>query len=432
MKSYPQEGLARSLAQRLGGFTTVRVEGNGVHWHVNAGSAGERTVRIDCFHYDAGVSALMMGINPANARSGQQNVPSSAPRSGAEYFTQLFEGEESVADGRTSELARVEVAVQAWLEGRTLTEIEAIAPYVDERGRLMRSIAESIDPALRVDLGQDPTYDLWVYGDGRSCRVRNGQTKPVCTFWIGGAQVAMGEEKIDIASAVHAWLLEDTSIGALPERAAGVVLGRHAAVLELDPAKWHWLHVQERIGESDDVLTPLGPLLERLAESPVATRFYSYSSLNRFCFSASSHYPWVHENLPVVAPASGGRVFVDDVAYGVDEAVSAIEKRLEDVEVSPFFGSAADHDFRLLETALERTGSVWRPELRQSAQWYEVIGHGSGGRVCKVQGLDVKFVDGETATRAQFRTVDDLADALLKFCEHHIPLAEVISDGEAG
>src|SRR5207249_36169 len=97
----------------------------------------------------------------------------------------------------------------------------------------------------------------------------------------------------------------------LPTRAPGVELERHAEVLEQDPARWHWLHVRDRIADPDDVLASLHDLIEKLGASPLATTFYSYSSLNRFCFSASSHYPWVGERLPVVAPAGDGVYMVD-------------------------------------------------------------------------------------------------------------------------
>jgi hypothetical protein len=105
-------------------------------------------------------------------------------------------------------------------------------------------------------------------------------------------------------SAVSAWLVGRMPLGVLAERVTGVELERHAEILESEPARWHWLHVRDRLAETDDVLAPLRELIEVLTARRIATTFYTYSSLNRLCFSASSHYPWVDEGLPVVAPTA--------------------------------------------------------------------------------------------------------------------------------
>ena len=67
-----------------------------MHWHVRVGPTGQRTVRINCFHYDATVMAMMIGVNPANA-SGVQPSATGSPVSGVEYLTQLYEGEKKIA-----------------------------------------------------------------------------------------------------------------------------------------------------------------------------------------------------------------------------------------------------------------------------------------------------------------------------------------------
>ena len=118
----------------------------------------------------------------------------------------------------------------------------------------------------------------------------------------------MGAAMDDIPGAVAVWLIDGVPLRALAARVAGARLERHAEVLETDPARWHWLHVRDRIGDDRDVLAPLRPLIEVLAASPVATAFYTYSSLNRLCFSASSHFPWVNDGLPIVCPVQGACV----------------------------------------------------------------------------------------------------------------------------
>ncbi len=431
MTTFPQQVIAQSLASALAATgVPARAEGQGVHWHVDAGPRHAKTVRVHCFNYDRGVSALIVGMNPANTRTGQR-TETEPPREGAEYLTVLHEHQALVADGRTADLAAVQAAVKAWLAGRTLTELETIAPYVDAEGRVMRAIAAGIDPALRRDLGGDPSYELWVYGNGRSCRARHRGNGVECTFWFGPAQIAYGHDLVDVPSVIHAWLVDHPSIGELPTRVPGVTLGRHAEVLAENPPRWHWLHVLDRIANPDDVLAPLGPLINSLAGSPIATRFYCYSSLNRLCFSASSHYPWVNENLPMIEPGPDGAVYVDGVSRELDNAVAAIEALLRAAPVAPFFGNRADYDYRMLGETLARAGSTWRPQLRQRSQWLYLVGAGQDGRECTINGLHVQFTEGDTHVDTTWPTFDDVAEVVRRFCESGTPLAEVTNDPRA-
>ena len=96
-----------------------------------------------------------------------------------------------------------------------------------------------------------------------------------------------GRDPRDPVGDVAAWLLEGATLAQLAGRGADVE--RHAEVLEIDPARWHWLHVRDRIADPNDVLAPLAPLIRLLMESPIASRFYTYSSLYSLCFSPSSH-----------------------------------------------------------------------------------------------------------------------------------------------
>jgi hypothetical protein len=116
------------------------------------------------------------------------------------------------------------------------------------------------------------------------------------------------------------------------------------------------LHFRGRITDPDEVLAPLRPLIEALATSPLATRFYTYSSLHSLCFSASSHYPWADDRLPIVWPLEGGLYLVGDNARrrlddavarnafrcDLPRAVQLIEAMLAASPVAPFFGSASD------------------------------------------------------------------------------------------
>ena len=266
----------------------------------------DRTVGAGCplFLVRPGDLGADVGMNLANQRAGLR-APRRPPYEGPEYFVIAREGDTHVMDGRTRQVADAIACARAWLAGADRERLAGEVPFLDQRGRASRALAARLDPHLRHDVG-DP---LWVTGDGRSCRVEPGDDEDSsCAFFLGQAQVAMGAAMDDIPGAVAVWLIDGVPLRALAARVAGARLERHAEVLETEPARWHWLHVRDRIGDDRDVLAPLRPLIEVLAASPVATAFYTYSSLNRLCFSASSHFPWVNDGLPIVCPVEGACV----------------------------------------------------------------------------------------------------------------------------
>jgi len=352
----PNQRMAEDLAERLrAAGLRGRVDGGGVHWQVDAGPTGTRTVVVHCFWYDRAISGLMLGMNPGNARS-RLNA-ARAPLEGPQYFAIVRDGDADVADGRTQDVTAMVAGVRAWLAGSDLEALAREAPFIDYKGRAMRAIAAQVNPALQLTTGRDPGYEVFVKGSGRSCTLApeaGGGTS--CAFLVGQAQVALAAQVDDVRAAVDAWLIDAAPVAALTARVPGVELERHAETLEADPARWHWLHLRDRIANPGDVLAPLAALIEALAESPVATKFYTYSSLNMLCFSASSHYPWSDEGLPVVWPLEGGLYLVgdnarrridDEVARSatrcdLPRAVHLIETTLAAAPIAPFFGPALD------------------------------------------------------------------------------------------
>lgn len=94
------EKEARRLAARLTEHgVAARVEGAGVHWDVDAGPVNGRTVRLTCFWYERGISALMVGGNMANARSRLRRLV--APYEGPEFLVTIKDGSTRVSNGRT-------------------------------------------------------------------------------------------------------------------------------------------------------------------------------------------------------------------------------------------------------------------------------------------------------------------------------------------
>lgn len=202
---------------------------------------------------------------------------------------------------------------------------------------------------------------------------------------------------------------------------AGAGLESHAQLLEAgEAARWHWEHTRERIENDGDVLVGSRPLLRRLAQSDIATQFFSYSSLNRFCFSASSHYPWVDDGLPVIYPPPVGRGYFIEIGptrreCTIDEAVELVEETLRASPVRPFFGSATDLVVEPVNAELERQGSSLRAGLAQHGQWYRAE-VSAGGRRCVIaeDPWTVTFAEAKAAERRdRFETIAEVVTAIV-------------------
>lgn len=427
-----QESVARALADRLvAAGIRARAEGAGVHWHVDIESATSRALLVHCFWYDRAVSGLVLGVNPANSRS-RLSAARRAPYEGPEYLVILRDGEARIADGRTRTVAEVLACAQAWLAGFDLDRLVGDVPFVDERPRKLRALAAGLPPQLRWDIGDEPGCELWVYGEGRSCMVVVSTVEGFdCSFLLGQAQVALGASLEDVPGAVAAWLVARLSVQALATSAAGVELERHAEVVETDPARWHWLHLLDRIADPDDVLARQRELVEALASSPVATSFFSYSSMGWLCFSASSHYPWVDDGLPAVVRARDGYLVANRrqekrTPCNLRRAVQLIERELESSAVRPFFGSEPHHEASLVSASLARQQSTLRPQVIQRGPWYElVVGDPARGRRCTMSGTGVSF-DGASESHASWPTLDEACRAVILYCERGASLEEVL------
>jgi hypothetical protein len=225
---------------------------------------------------------------------------------GPEYRVILGAYDARVAEGRTFAARDVVTCVHGWLSGLELDLLAREATFVDARRRAMLAIAQQLEPQLRWEIGSEPGYPLWVSATDRRCELRGTEDATSCSFLVGPQQVAYHAAVTDLPAAVESWLVERISLEDLTARMPGIGVERHAAVLEVDPARYHWLHVLDRIAEPDDVLARLRDLIQTLSESQIATQFYSLSSMSQFCFSASSHVVWVNGGLPVVTPSEDG------------------------------------------------------------------------------------------------------------------------------
>jgi hypothetical protein len=403
-----EERIARLLAESLSAScadSEVTIKGGGVHWNVQV-QRGVRTSAVNCFWYGAGVNGLMLGMNPANARFSMR--PAIKPRHGAEYLVALLDSEgRGVADGRAHDLEVAVTSINAWLSGAGIAEIEQRWPYLNEAPRRYRAVLAEIEPrcrdVARCVLETSPVTELWVYGDGRSCQVYVNADGVGVSIRLGHVQVAFVSPTDDVAGMIDRWMRGATLLEMVE---AGAGLESHAQLLEAgEAARWHWEHTRERIESDGDVLADSRPLLRRLAQSDVATQFFSYSSLNRFCFSASSHYPWVDDGLPVIYPPPAGRGYFvvigeTETECTIDEAVELVEKTLRAYPARPFFGSATGLVLEPINAELERQGSSLRAALAQYGQWYRAELSVAGRRcVISKDPWTVTFAEAEAAER---------------------------------
>ena len=392
----------------------AKVEGRGVHWHVDVNPINNRLLRVHCFWYEKKVSDLMLSMNPANSRSRFSPRPKS--HEGPEFYVKIEESGQPIADGRTYFVGQVVKCIQSWMSGKPLENVIQETPFINEKLREMKAIAASLAPSLRWDIGDDPGFDLWVYGHGRSCCVRN----KTCAFYFGLAQVAFAPQSSNLANDIAAWLIEELPIKSLATR--NIQVEQYADVLEVDPARWHWLHIRDRIRNPNDALFDLAPLIIRLLESRIASRFYTYSSLTRLCFSASSHYPWVGK-YPVVWAVNSDEYMVDTKKYSLDEAVTKIETVLESSSIEPFFGSESEYKLDLVAKSLEQHGSMLRPK-RIQRKLSSDIWLCRNSRRCRI-GIYITCFDGMAQLDLQYKTIEDVVSIAIRFLEKGVSLDEL-------
>lgn len=413
------EAAAHQLASslRVSGIA-CRVQGGGVHWQVELDPTSGRSLRVHCFWYEKTMHALVLGMNPANRRSALRGKQT--PREGAEFYVVLEADGERVADGRTSHVEQVVACARGWLSGGVLTELYSSVPFIDAQRRAMEEFGARLDPRIGWAVGDDPSFELWAHQNGRSCRVFG----EACSFLIGQVQVAYREGLDDLPHLIASWLVEGAGLAEL--RAQGAQIERHAEALSNDPAKWHWLHVRDRAADPEDSLAGLEPLLRRLAESPIASRFYTFSSLSRLCFSASSHYPWVG-TYPVVASAGGGRYLVDRELHSLHDTVALVEAALAASPFEPFFGSATELALKLATENLKCRGSRTRAELVRRGQWGDVWLRSPSGR-CQVTLGFLTLFDGGRELTLGCATFEDVIDLALLHLEAGVSPQEVAAD----
>jgi len=293
-RHYPEEFEAKRLRDFLATSLDPRVdlaaEGDGVHWHVDARLAA-RHVRVHMLGYG---------------------------KRGFQFAHEFYDAGESAADGRTWSEQEVLAAIRAWVwEGTQLERLYEVAPFVDRRLRMLRSLRAEILAALEGQgstvrawlhtwLG-DPFHQLWLYQGERSCKI--DMAEGGIEFSLRWQRTVMAEGTCDSVSALTpvllAWLQDCANASSLARQHSFVRAADCAPDFEAGRfLAWEWKQICAL--SADPRNTILGrfysDLIPRLAELESPPSFFVFTSHALLCFSRSSHYSFSTQDLPSVLP----------------------------------------------------------------------------------------------------------------------------------
>ena len=92
----PNEAEAHKLFSKLKKKGIhAQIRGGGVHWNVDVTPNQGRSLSVACFWYERNIHGLMLGMNPANARSRLSRKQ--RPKQGPEFYVVLKENNERKA-----------------------------------------------------------------------------------------------------------------------------------------------------------------------------------------------------------------------------------------------------------------------------------------------------------------------------------------------
>lgn len=325
-----EEQHAAALASRLHGITgELRRRGNG---YVNVVTEA-RHAQIRC-------------VTSGQHIRGELRWP----QGGCEYEVMLFSLATRCASGRTPAIDEAISAAREWMAGAAIAGLESQLPFLNAMRHRLEALEAAIAPRIagvaECFVDPDGLRTLTVRGERRICCVLPDDEGVDCKFSLDGVELASGEIGRAPADVVEAWMRGC----ALTELAShGIHIGPDAEMFERgEYLRWHWRNVLDAAAAPSERSRPARELIERLAQSPIATRFYTYRSLSIFCFTASSAFPWADNGLPKIhSPHQAGeryRVLIGDqmTECSLDEAVELTERCLAAYPVKPFWGAGDD------------------------------------------------------------------------------------------
>ena len=123
-------------------------------------------------------------------------------------------------------------------------------------------------------------------------------------FWNRGVSLAHGAtpEILDMASSIDKWIVSGCSTGELASSFRFVQVQPTAAAYERgEEVEMRWRQYLDSVGEKFPELTAF---VAAAAAEPKLRQLFPFTSLNRFCFSRCTGYPFTHDT-PTVVPRGG-------------------------------------------------------------------------------------------------------------------------------
>lgn len=405
------EEIARNLYKSLERFKShyrIEVSGAGVHWHLDIGR-GERVCRIHCFNYESNPQALILGMRGNEHLSKLSSNTQRASKVGPEYFICFKSNDIEYATGRTQNSDEVEKSVFHWITDQiSLLELYQNFPFVDSDYRKIQSLEGKINFLFRksglnlkavIEHGLGKEFsDLWVYSSEKSCRLIVSEYGTVSVdLLLYGTSIAQINDVSDETafSVVKIWVEKDSRLKNILEVSKLVKLSSFAADFENgDYAAWHWGNVLLQASKNE-LLSFYLPIIRLIANDDITSRFFSFTSLNRFVLTRCSLYPFDTKGLPILYPsddAMGDKSFMLGIkenepmrACGAQECFELIKNLLSQEKIKPYFGSIENSILIQVNAELQKLGSNLRAEAIQRRQWTHVLVKNNGTQICRLQ-----------------------------------------------
>jgi hypothetical protein len=341
------------------------------------------------------------------------------------YVATLSEGLHAITAGRTRDAEQVAACARAWLvERRDQAAITEAFDFIDGKRRRLQQLATRLGASVRVAIEEDNGCELWAYGEGRSCRLdprEEGGTD--CAFLAGVSEVARAAlDDTSLGAAVDAWAGARCSLAELATRVAGLALSPGAEMLARgELTAWHWSQVLDEARSGSPPLSYYRPLVERMAQNGTIARFFSFTSMETFCFSYCSHFRFVTDGLPSLWPQQRGdyEIQLGDQRWigDVDATVTKLEALLGAAPRAPFEGTATLAALPLVNDELTRLGSALRATRWQVRGWYAIAVE-AGDRRCVLHEAHVDFVETDSPPgRGRYADVPSAIAAVRRWLE---------------
>lgn len=187
-------------------------------------------------------------------------------------------------------------------------DIQSLYPDLEECGGLsaaLQSALEGIQSPLKLNVRapMNPETYAWVGVGDRFSQIYIAAEERRFLFdcWEQGVLLAAGstDSLVNLAQALDAWIAQRFTVSGLSAGFLFVVAGERAEAFEQGrEVEWKWRQCWHYIpSEFPDLV----PFLEAASQNETLRHLFPFTSLNRFCFSRCTGYPYSYD-CPIVTP----------------------------------------------------------------------------------------------------------------------------------